>query len=186
MLACDVTTPNELDVTLVFGEPNCTRLSALNASMRACSRMRLRQREVLEQRQIEIANAVGPQQRERRAGVAERERGRLAERRRVEPPLQPILARAPSSRGSWPFQFARVTGLKRPAVLLAEIVSGVPLCIVTMPLICQPPSDARRAAAGAFAPNRRPRPNGSSYKRAHARAGAGCRTTATDRLAAMS
>ena len=77
----------------MFGEPNCTRFSALNASMRACSRTPPGKREVLEQRQIEVAHAVGPEQRERRAGIAERERGGLAERRRVEPALQPILAR---------------------------------------------------------------------------------------------
>src|SRR5215207_9787353 len=38
VFACDVTTPNEVDVTLVLGDPNCTRLSALNASILACSR----------------------------------------------------------------------------------------------------------------------------------------------------
>jgi len=46
VFACDVTLPKELDVTLVFGEPNCTRLSALNASMRApCERTRSSVRE---------------------------------------------------------------------------------------------------------------------------------------------
>ena len=35
VFACEVTTPNEPEVTLVFGDPNCTRFSALNASIRA-------------------------------------------------------------------------------------------------------------------------------------------------------
>jgi hypothetical protein len=63
VFACDVTTPNEVDVTLVFGRDE---LNAVERVERLDARLELHPvtpAEVLEERQIQVADAVGPQQR---------------------------------------------------------------------------------------------------------------------------
>ncbi len=153
-------TPNDVDVTLVFGAENCTVLNALSASMRNCAVTLRPELEVLEEREVEVAHAVGAEHRREDRLVAERKRRRLAVDARVEVAVEPIFT-GPLSLGSLPLLFGCVRAPKMPAVLFAVIDSGVPDWIVVMPLNCQPPTIALTSGEAPDA-NRRLRPNGSS------------------------
>ena len=109
-------------MTPVFGVPNRGVLKAFKSFDAELDAQPLGRREVLEQGEIKIADAVVAEVRIRRAHIAEGEGRGLTVDARVEVPVESLVGPGLSSFRAPPLLFGRVRGLNSPAVLLAVIV----------------------------------------------------------------
>src|SRR6266566_976829 len=134
-----LTTPNAVELILVLGMPNCTRLKALKASARNCN---LNLSPICVFLNTEMSKLSIPAQRRlgMMRGALPKVNGALNVNTELSKYFNSRLVTGPLSVASFPLQFGRCVPAKDPLPFPPLTCKGNPLWNVVLPLICQPPT----------------------------------------------